>query len=635
MSVAGGGSWGGGGAASASARASARASACGVRWGRRCKTHANTAPPLRTAPTAPPTLPHHTACPPARRTFIKERDPKRIYYLSMEFLMGRSLLNALNNLGIRDQYTEAITELGYKLETLVGAAGAGAGGWVDGWWRGGGGVVQVGGWMAVLELLFEGHCAAAAAAACCPLIHTRLSLDGPPAPPAPQVEKERDAALGNGGLGRLAACFLDSMATLNLPAWGYGIRYQYGMFRQVLVDGFQHEQPDYWLNFGNPWELERLNVAYQVSFYGHVSGAWRGRRGSGSGSAWAGWVGWGGRGQAVAQLRVRRVCRSSVGLSPHASPHSHTHPCIPSATIRLPPPRTHLPPRCPPAVHDEGGRQVFRWNPGETVTAMAYDNPIPGFGTNNTNNLRLWAAKPDREFDLQAFNTGDYVQVGVCLVGVRWWSLSVQRGRCRAPCCHTCISCGLLVRKLVGSCCRPLFPLLSLPPPPTDRTTQAILSKQRAETLSSVLYPDDRTYEGKELRLKQQHFFVSATVQVRALGTRWLGGGKAGIMLPAGPGGASHAACLLAYDGGPPPLQDVVRRYKEAHPGSWEEFADKVAFQMNDTHPTLLGERGRGSGCECGCGAPVTAARDSSRAALPHAADPLLPGNQSISGLYV
>lgn len=115
------------------------------------------------------------------------------------------------------------------------------------------------------------------------------------------VEKERDAALGNGGLGRLAACFLDSMASLNLPAWGYGIRYQYGMFRQVLVDGFQHEQPDYWLNFGNPWELERsASVAYPISFYGHVS------------------------------------------------------------------------------VHDDGGRQMFKWNPGETVTAVAYDTPFLG-----------------------------------------------------------------------------------------------------------------------------------------------------------------------------------------------------------------------------------------------------------------
>lgn len=272
------------------------------------------------------------------QTYFKAVDPKRVYYMSMEFLMGRSLLNALYNLDVKDQYAEALSELGYKLETLV--------------------------------------------------------------------EKERDAALGNGGLGRLAACFLDSMATLNLPAWGYGIRYQYGMFRQVLVDGFQHEQPDYWLNFGNPWELERsASIAYQISFYGHVS------------------------------------------------------------------------------VHEDGGKQAFKWNPGEMVTAVAYDTPIPGFQTKNTINLRLWAAKPDREFDLQAFNTGDYVQ--------------------------------------------------------------AILSKQRAETLSSVLYPDDRTYEGKELRLKQQHFFVSATVQ------------------------------------------DVVRRYKDKH-DTWDEFVDKVAFQMNDTHPTLL-----------------------------------------------
>lgn len=267
---------------------------------------------------------------------FKDSDPKRVYYLSMEFLMGRSLTNALYNLGVNNEYTQAVSELGYNMENLA--------------------------------------------------------------------EQERDAALGNGGLGRLAACFLDSMATLNLPAWGYGIRYQYGMFRQTIHDGFQHEQPDYWLNFGNPWEIERLNIAYTIKFYGHVS------------------------------------------------------------------------------VQEEGGRQTFRWNPGESVTAVAYDNPIPGFHTNNTINLRLWAAKPDREFDLEAFNTGDYVQ--------------------------------------------------------------AILSKQRAETLSSVLYPDDRTYEGKELRLKQQYFFVSATIQ------------------------------------------DVVRRFKETH-GSLDAFPEKVSFQLNDTHPTI------------------------------------------------
>ena len=221
--------------------------------------------------------------------------------------MGRSLMNTLYNLNVKEPYSEALRELGYDLETVM--------------------------------------------------------------------THERDAALGNGGLGRLAACFLDSMATLELPAWGYGIRYEYGMFRQSIVEGFQHEQPDYWLNFGNPWEIERHNVNYDIAFYGHVS------------------------------------------------------------------------------VHQEDGRQIFKWNPGERVTAVAFDNPIPGFGTNNTINLRLWAAKPSKAFDLEAFNTGDYVQ--------------------------------------------------------------AILAKQKAETISSVLYPDDRTYKGKELRLKQQHFLCSATIQVR------------------------------------------------------------------------------------------------------------------------
>ncbi|GAQ88375.1 glycogen phosphorylase [Klebsormidium nitens] len=268
--------------------------------------------------------------------FFKNSDPKRVYYLSMEFLMGRSLLNSVFNLGVKDKYEEALRQLGYDLETLA--------------------------------------------------------------------EQERDAALGNGGLGRLAACFLDSMATLNYPAWGYGLRYQYGMFRQSLRDGFQYEQPDYWLNFGNPWEIERVQFSYTVKFYGKVEKKW------------------------------------------------------------------------------EDGVERHIWNAGEQVEAVAYDNPIPGYDTPNTINLRLWAAKPSGEFDLESFNTGDYVT--------------------------------------------------------------AILNKQRAETISSVLYPDDRTYQGKELRLKQQHFFVSGT------------------------------------------LQDVIRRYKEKH-DHFKMFPEKVAFQLNDTHPTI------------------------------------------------
>ena len=267
---------------------------------------------------------------------FRDKSPKRVYYLSMEFLMGRSLLNSLHNLDIKSNYSEALQQLGYKLEILV--------------------------------------------------------------------EKERDAALGNGGLGRLASCFLDSMATEDLPAWGYGIRYQYGMFQQTLHDGFQHEHPDYWLNFGNPWEIERPYITYPVGFYGGVT------------------------------------------------------------------------------ITESNGVKKFDWVPGERISAVAYDNPIPGWNTPNTINLRLWSAKPSSEFDLESFNTGDYVQ--------------------------------------------------------------AILSKQRAETISSVLYPDDRTYQGKELRLKQQYFMVSAT------------------------------------------LQDVIRRYLVNHT-SFDEFPNQVALQLNDTHPTI------------------------------------------------
>uniref|UniRef100_A0A0D6QRA2 Alpha-1,4 glucan phosphorylase n=1 Tax=Araucaria cunninghamii TaxID=56994 RepID=A0A0D6QRA2_ARACU len=268
--------------------------------------------------------------------YFRAKDPKRLFYLSLEFLMGRSLSNSINNLGIRDQYAEALKQLGFNLETLA--------------------------------------------------------------------EKEGDAALGNGGLARLSACLMDSLATLDFPAWGYGLRYQYGLFRQIILDGFQHEQLDYWLNFGNPWEIERVHISYPVKFYGKVE-------------------------EEVVKGRRRR-----------------------------------------------------KWIPGEMVEAVAYDNPIPGYDTGNTINLRLWGAKPSGESELESYSTGDYVN--------------------------------------------------------------AIINRQRAETISSVLYPDDRSYQGKELRLKQQYFFVSAS------------------------------------------LQDIMRRFKDFH-SNIDQFPDKVALQLNDTHPSI------------------------------------------------
>lgn len=172
-----------------------------------------------------------------------------------------------------------------------------------------------------------------------------------------------DPALGNGGLGRLAACFLDSLATLEIPAWGYGIRYDYGIFRQKIVDGYQVEIPDYWLEHGNPWELERPDVKYPIRFYGQSN------------------------------------------------------------------------------KYKDGNVERAHWVGGEVVIATAYDIPIPGFNTFNTNNLRLWKSKPCNEFDFKLFNAGDYFN--------------------------------------------------------------AIAEKQKAEYITSVLYPNDSTQGGKELRLKQ------------------------------------------------------------------------------------------------------------------------------------
>lgn len=266
------------------------------------------------------------------------RGTKRVYYLSMEYLMGRLLGNALINLDLYDNVKKAMKELGYDLGDLE--------------------------------------------------------------------EMESDAALGNGGLGRLAACFMDSMATLELPAYGYGIRYEFGIFYQKIYNGYQVESPDHWLRYGNPWEIERPEYIYIIKFNGHV-----------------------------------QESRNDRGLP------------------------------------------KFDWVNTDNVIAMAYDTPIPGYKNNSVNNLRLWSAKPSREFDLEFFNTGDY-------------------GR-------------------------------------------AVQDKIQSETISKVLYPRDDFFAGRELRLKQEYFLVSAS------------------------------------------LQDIVRRYKKTHPGNFSLFPQKVAIQLNDTHPAL------------------------------------------------
>ncbi len=266
-----------------------------------------------------------------------KKDAKRVYYLSLEFLIGRTLGNSLVNLDLYGNASQAVKELGYELEELR--------------------------------------------------------------------EKEWDAGLGNGGLGRLAACFLDSLATLEIPAVGYGIRYEYGIFFQSIKDGYQIETPDNWLRLGNIWEFPRPEFLYPVSFYGKVE-----------------------------------------------------------------------------QYTDEKNRLRFRWVDTETIMAMAYDTPVPGYKNNTVNNLRLWSAKASREFDLNYFNDGDYIQ--------------------------------------------------------------AVSEKSRSENITKVLYPNDNVFEGKELRLKQEYFFVTATVQ------------------------------------------DIVRRFKKTH-DSFDIFPDKVAIQLNDTHPAI------------------------------------------------
>lgn len=264
-------------------------------------------------------------------------DSKRVYYLSLEFLMGRSLSNSLMNMGIMQECSEAVRDMELSLDIIM--------------------------------------------------------------------EQENDAALGNGGLGRLAACFLDSLATMQLPGYGYGIRYEYGMFHQIIENGRQVEHPDNWLRYGNPWEFPRPEVLFPIRFYGHVI-----------------------------------------------------------------------------SFDDEQGVQRHQWVDCEEIMAMAYDTPIPGYETKTVNNMRLWAAKASRDFDLRYFNEGNYIK--------------------------------------------------------------AVEEKNESENLSKVLYPDDTTQMGRELRLKQQYFFVSAS------------------------------------------LQDILYRYHKSH-DEFQSLPDKVAIQLNDTHPAI------------------------------------------------
>ncbi|PAA59566.1 hypothetical protein BOX15_Mlig026082g1 [Macrostomum lignano] len=273
--------------------------------------------------------------------FYYDQDPKRIYYLSMEFYMGRTLTNTMTNLGLTQAIDESLYQLGLELEELE--------------------------------------------------------------------EIEEDAGLGNGGLGRLAACFLDSMATLGLAAYGYGIRYDYGIFQQKIADGWQVEEPDDWLRFGNPWEKARPEYLLPVNFYGRVETARNGAK---------------------------------------------------------------------------------KWVDTQVIFAMPYDTPVPGYGNNNCNTLRLWTAKAPQSFNLHSFNSGEYIS--------------------------------------------------------------AVCDRNEAENISRVLYPNDNFFEGKELRLKQEYFLVAST------------------------------------------LQDIIRRFKASKFGStahvrtdFTAFPDKVAIQLNDTHPSL------------------------------------------------
>lgn len=264
------------------------------------------------------------------------QEVRQVYYLSMEFLIGRTLSNALLSLGIYDDVSSALAEMGLDLEELI--------------------------------------------------------------------DEENDPGLGNGGLGRLAACFLDSLATLGYPAYGCGIRYKYGMFKQKIENGYQVEVPDNWLKNGNPFEIRRPEYAVEVKFGGYVR------------------------------------------------------------------------------IENRDGMNHFVQDGYQSVRAVPYDLPVIGYGNNVVNTLRIWDAEPINTFNLDSFDRGDY--------------------------------------------------------------QKAVEQENLAKTIVEVLYPNDNHYAGKELRLKQQYFFISASVQ------------------------------------------RAVLKYKELH-GTIHGFQDKVVFQLNDTHPTV------------------------------------------------
>ena len=272
-----------------------------------------------------------------RATYAAEA--KRVYYLSLEFLIGRLLRDAVSNLGLMEGMRAALARLGVDFDAIAAL--------------------------------------------------------------------EADAALGNGGLGRLAACFMESMATVGVPGYGYGIRYRHGLFRQRIKDGWQLEYPETWLEHGNPWEFDRRESAYEIGFGGRVE-----------------------------------YEEAGAGEGP--------------------------------------GR--YRWHPAEQVIATAYDTPIVGWRAARVNTLRLWKAEPVDPIRLDAFNAGDH--------------------------------------------------------------TGSLAESNRADALTRVLYPADTSLAGQELRLRQEYFFSSAS------------------------------------------LQDILRRHLRQY-GSFANLADKVAIQLNDTHPAV------------------------------------------------